>query len=63
MVMKFSEEFQDLIDFDVPRKMLSSVEDRGGYLSEKHENDLIQAEIKYAEDGFIAKYCMENKYK
>jgi hypothetical protein len=63
MVTKFSEQFQELINIDVPREMLSSVEDRGGYIFKKSKNDLIQTDIKYAEDGFIAKYCMENKYK
>ncbi len=60
MVTKLSDQFHDLINFDVPRIMLSPVEDRGGYISDNHENGLIQKDIKYAENGFIAKYCMEN---
>lgn len=49
MEIKFSEQFQDLINFDVPRKMFSSV-----------ENNNFKKDIKYAEDGFIAKYCMDD---
>ena len=60
METKVSEQFHGLINFKVPRITLSSVEERGGYISDKHGNDSIQKDIKYAKDGFIAKYCMEN---
>ncbi len=48
IVIKFSEQFQELINFDIPREMLSSV--KCGH---------IEDELKYAENGFIEKYCME----
>jgi hypothetical protein len=50
MVNKFSEQFKDLINTDVPRKTLPN------------NYALAPIDFEYAKDGFIANYCMEDQY-
>ncbi len=58
----FREEYSDLIFGDVPRYELTSVEDRGGYLSGGNTPVIprrYQKKFIHTPNGFAANYCEE----
>lgn len=58
MIIKFSEIYKNIIPEDIPRIMIDSGEDRGGYLgNNKGDSKKYKREYKHAEDGFVKLYC------
>jgi len=57
----FREKYAKLIDNSIPKRILVSVEDRGGCISER-ETPLVTAykeKCAHARDEFIKNYCEE----
>lgn len=61
MIRRFDEIYSDLLVFeDSPKRVLESVEDRGGYLVRKNPNpqvELYDDQKDFPVDGFVNKYC------
>ncbi len=64
MVRYFSQKFANLINENVPRSFLQSQENRHGHLNEAdYGKPLDDYDVIYSvdKDGFIARYCKEQK--
>ena len=62
MVVKFSEIYGNLMCKDIPKRMLNSKENRGGYLSGECMPLVpqeFQKQILHDPDGFVVNYCEE----
>ena len=62
MVIRFSELFSDLVNQDIPKSMLTSRENRGGYLSRDSAPAIpkeYQEEYIHTPNGFVVNYCEE----
>ena len=61
MIVRYDQMYPELICEDVPRRQLRSFDDGDGYENRKREPmDPWDGTKPYAEDGFVAKYCMSD---
>lgn len=60
--INFCEEYRDLICEEIPKYQLTSIEDRGGYLSGENKTtipDKYRKKFIHTPNGFVLQYCEE----
>lgn len=62
LTIDFSKKYSTLICRDLPKNQLTSVEDRGGYLTGDNKPTIpekYQKKFVHPPEGFVAQYCEE----